>query len=101
MNNLNLLDKVANLGYWVRTSQTQQGIATIATRLLARFGLKELKLNRIEIIAATDNDASQRVAEKAGAIHEGVLRNRLVVHENVYDMVIFSFIPPDLEKLLD
>lgn len=101
LNNVNLLDKVANLGYWVRTSRTRRGIATTATRLLARFGLEELKLNRIEIIAATDNQVSQRVAEKAGATREGVLRNRLVVHENVYDMVILSFIPQDLEKLLD
>lgn len=101
LNTLNLLDRVANLGYWVRTRQTRQGIATTATRLLARFGLEELKLNRIEIIAATGNQASQRVAEKAGATREGILRNRLVVHENVYDMVIFSLIPQDLEKLFD
>jgi ribosomal-protein-serine acetyltransferase len=101
LNNINLPDNVANLGYWVRTSQTRQGIATTATRLLTRFGLEELRLNRIEIIAATDNQASQRVAEKAGAVREGILRNRLVVHENVYDMVIYSFVPHDLKRLLD
>ncbi len=101
LNSINLLDKVANLGYWVRTGQTRQGIATTATRLLARFGLEELRLNRIEIIAATGNGASQRVAEKAGATREGILRNRLVVHENVYDMVIYSFVPGDLKQLLD
>ncbi len=100
LNSLNLVDKVANLGYWVRTSRTRQGIATTATRLLARFGLEDLKLNRIEIIAATSNQASQRIAEKVGATREGILRNRLVVHEKVYDMVIFSFIPHDLEQLL-
>ena len=101
LNNINLLDKVANLGYWIRTSRTRQGIATTATRLLARFGLEQLSLNRIEIIAATDNKASQRVAEKVGAVREGILRNRLVVHENVYDMVIYSFVPRDLKQLLD
>lgn len=100
------MDRVANLGYWVRTSRTRQGIATTATRLLARFGFEELKLNRIEIIASTDNRASQRVAEKAGAVREGVLRNRMVIRElvsgtNVYrerasDTVMFSFIPQDM-----
>ena len=94
---INQVDRVVNLGYWVRTSRTRQGVASTATRLLARFGFEELKLNRIEIIAATGNLASQRVAEKAGATREGILRNRLVVHENVYDMVMFSFIPQDLE----
>ncbi len=111
MRYINPVDRVVNLGYWVRTSRTRQGIATTATRLLARFGFEELKLNRIEIIAATGNKASQRVAEKAGAIREGILRNRLVVrarvantlvfHERVSDTVMFSFIPRDMAQPLD
>lgn len=102
------MDRVANLGYWVRTSRTRQGIATTATRLLVQFGFEELKLNRIEIIASVDNRASQRVAEKAGATREGVLRNRMVVrvqeadsmvfHERVSDTVMYSLIPEDLTR---
>jgi len=86
----------ANLGYWVRTGRTRQEVATTATRLLAGFGFSELGLNRIEILAATRSGASQRVAEKAGATREGVLRNRLVVREEVHDAVIFSFVPKDI-----
>jgi len=96
LNNISHEHKFANLGYWVRTSRTRRGLATAATRLLARFGFKELKLNRIEIVVATPNIASQRVAEKAGATREGVLRNRLVVGDKVYDAVMFSLIPQDL-----
>src|SRR3990172_4536404 len=89
--------KFANLGYWVRTSRTKQGVATAATLLLARFGFDELKLNRIEIVVATGNYASQRVAEKAGATREGVLRNRLILKgKPVVDAVMFSLIPKDL-----
>ena len=64
--------------------------------LVARFGFDELKLRRIEIVAAINNKASQRVAEKAGATREGILRNRLVVRDKVYDTVMFSLIPGDL-----
>ena len=49
LNHINKTDKVANLGYWVRSSRMKNGIATAATLLLADFGFKELKLNRIEI----------------------------------------------------
>ena len=87
---------IANLGYWVRTSRTRQGVATAATRLLASFGLKELGLRRIEIVVATGNLASQRVAEKSGATREGVLRNRIVVRDRLYDAVMYSIIPSDL-----
>ncbi|MBV8087461.1 MAG: GNAT family N-acetyltransferase [Chloroflexi bacterium] len=61
----------ANVGYWVRTSRTRQGIATRAVRLLAEFAFEQLDLQRLELIIATDNLASRRVAEEAGAVIEG------------------------------
>jgi RimJ/RimL family protein N-acetyltransferase len=71
---------MANLGYWVRTSETGRGIASKATRLVAQFGFAELGLQRIEILAAVGNVASQRVAEKAGAVRECVARKRLLIN---------------------
>jgi RimJ/RimL family protein N-acetyltransferase len=85
----------ANLGYWVRIGQTGRGVATAAARLLARFGFSELKLNRIEISVAVGNKASRRVAAKAGAVREGVLRNKITVRDTVQDGVMFSLIPQD------
>jgi len=97
---LNVIDRdcgVANLGYWVRTSQTNRGIATSATLLLAQFAFNELNLNRVELTVALDNQASLRVAEKAGATREGILRNRVIKKHTPSDAVVFSFIPQDLE----
>lgn len=96
LNHINYEVQMANLGYWVKTGETQKGIATAAVLLLARFGFDELKLNRIEILVSTENKPSQKVAEKAGAMQEGVLRRRLVVHDKVYDAVMYSLTPEDL-----
>jgi RimJ/RimL family protein N-acetyltransferase len=93
LNKINEIDKVANLGYWVRSSRVKQGIATTATALLAQFGFRKLKLNRIEILVAIENKASQGVAVKAGAMREGILRNRLLLHGKIHDAVMFSLIP--------
>ena len=96
---LSVIDRgcgIANLGYWVRTSQTNKGIATAATLLLARFAFNELKLNRVELTIAVDNQASLRVADKAGATREGILRNRVIKNDAPSDAVVFSFIPEDL-----
>jgi len=98
LNDINRTHNFANLGYWVRTSRTGQGVATAATRLVAKFGFEDLGFTRLEIVAAVGNEASQRVAEKAGAIREGVERNRHVVHDKIYDAVIFSLIPGDLRE---
>jgi ribosomal-protein-serine acetyltransferase len=95
LNNINPTDNSANLGYWVRTSQTRKGIATASASLLAKFGIETLKLNRIEIVVAMGNKASQRVAAKVGATREGILRNRIVVGDKIHDAVMFSIIPGD------
>ncbi|HSI63618.1 MAG TPA: GNAT family protein [Candidatus Saccharimonadia bacterium] len=95
INSLHDAHPMANLGYWIRTSQTRKGHATRATRLVAEFGLRELGLQRVEIVAAVGNLASQRVAEKSGATREGILRNRLVLHGIPHDAVMYSFVPSD------
>lgn len=100
LNQVNNIHAFANLGYWIRTSRTGKGAATSAARLVAGFGFNQLGLKRVEIVAPIGNHASQRVAEKAGAHREGLLRNRLIVHGHPVDAVMFSLIPADLEHQL-
>lgn len=96
INFINRVHQFANLGYWVRTSAAGQGIATRATRVAACFGFEELRIQRIEIVAAVKNVASQRVAERAGAVREGILRNRLLIHGEPQDAVMYSLLREDL-----
>lgn len=95
LNFINRVHQIANLGYWVRSSATQRGVATAATRLAARFGFEQLGLHRIEILAAVDNLASQRVAEKVGARREGVLRKRLLINGKSQNAVMYSLVAED------
>lgn len=92
LNQFNHNHNFANLGYWVRSGQTRRGFATAAVLLATQFGFEDLGLYRIEILTATANTASQRVAEKAGAKREGVLRNRLLLHNRPHDAVMYSLI---------
>jgi ribosomal-protein-serine acetyltransferase len=96
LNFLNRVHQMANLGYWVRTSAAGRGVATNAVRLVARFGFEHLGLHRIEILAAVENVASLRVAEKVGAMREGVLRKRLLIRGESQDAVVFSLLPEDV-----
>ena len=81
-----------SIGYWIRTSRTKQGFAPEAAALLAQFGFAQLGLIRIEIFVAAGNIASQRVAEKMGALKEGLLRNRLLIRGEPRDAYVFSLI---------
>jgi ribosomal-protein-serine acetyltransferase len=96
LGHISRLYQMANLGYWVRSSRRGQGIAGRAAKLAARFGFKRLGLTRAEIVVAVENTASLRVAAKSGAQREGILRNRIVVREKIYDAVMHSLVPADL-----
>lgn len=77
LNQINAFHRFGNLGYWVRTGETGRGIATALVRHLAGFGFDTLGLERLELVIEPSNPASLRVAEKAGAEREGLLRQRL------------------------
>jgi len=96
LNGIDRMNRRANLGYWVRTNCTRRGVATAATVLLAKWGFETLKLTRIEILVAAGNERSLRVAEKAGARREGVLRNRIVIRDKAHDAVMHSLVPGDI-----
>lgn len=84
----------ANLGYWVGERHRGRGVATRAAALAAAMGFEELGLARIEIVALSQNFASQRVAEKIGAIREGETLDRLVLHGRAAPAVVYVLTPP-------
>jgi RimJ/RimL family protein N-acetyltransferase len=93
LNQRNRPHNFMNLGYWIRASQQRNGIAVRAARLVAAFGFGQVGLTRIEIVAALDNRASRRVAERSGAVFEAVARNRLVDRGNPIDAAIYALVP--------
>jgi ribosomal-protein-serine acetyltransferase len=94
LNAVHRVDGFANLGYWIRTSKTGRGVATSAVLELVRWGFAETTLQRFEIVVALENVASQRVAERAGAVREGILRRRLLLAGRPHDAVLYAIVRP-------
>lgn len=92
LNFLDVLNRRANLGYWLRTSATGNGYAAEAVRQLVAWAFTNTDFHRLEVVAAVGNERSLRVAERAGAVREGVLRSRLVLHDVAHDAVVCSFV---------
>lgn len=95
LNDVDIPNRRANLGYWVRTTKSRHGVAPAAALLLADWGFREIGLKRIEILVAAENHKSLRVAEKVGAVREGLLHNRLILDGVSHDAVIFSLTRAD------
>ena len=66
----------AEVGYYTSPWARGRGWTSAALRRLCRLGFEDLGLDRIEWRAVVGNDASRRVAEKAGFTAEGVQRRR-------------------------
>lgn len=90
LNRVSTADRMAGLGYWVRTSAGRRGLATRAARLLARHALTQGGFHRIEILAAVENHPSQVVAKKVGAHFEGILRDRIWIRQKCVDAHVYS-----------
>lgn len=95
-NQINTIHRIANLGYWVATPFTCQGVARAAVRLAADIGFAELGFTRQEIVVLTDNLASQRVARAVGARLECTARNRLHFQGGPRPALVYSLTSQDL-----
>lgn len=83
------------VGYWLAREARGQGHATRAVQLICAWGFQTLGLERIELLAATGNPASQRVAERSGFTREAVLRSFLAGRSGQQDMVAFGRLVSD------
>lgn len=95
---LTVRGSVGEVGYWVAPWARGRGLAARAARLHAGWGFEALGMARVELLADVENVASQRAAEKAGWVREGVARSvRSAPREpgRRVDMVVFARLPSD------
>lgn len=83
---------VGEIGYWIRSDATSNGICTEATANVVQIGFEELGMHRITLRIAAGNLASERVAEKLGFAHEGVLRDEVKVGSKWLDHSVWGLL---------
>ena len=64
-------EQAGEVGYWVRSDRTQQGIATEAAARVLQVAFEEMGLHRVILRVAVGNRPSERVAEKLGFVARG------------------------------
>jgi RimJ/RimL family protein N-acetyltransferase len=96
LNDVDLEQGCAAIGYWLAPHARGRGVATHAVRLIAGWAFRDLQLARLEITCGPDNRASQHVAERCGFTREGVLRAHIPFKGTRRDTVVFSLLPGEL-----
>ncbi len=79
------------LGYWLRASAQGQGYMTEAVIAISEAAFAAWGLRRLSIHCEATNDASIRVAERAGFAREARLRQHRLSHDgSVQDTLIYA-----------
>ena len=88
-------DRTGEVGYWTAPWARGRGVAVRATRLHTAWAVDALGLARVELLTDVRNTASQRVAEKAGFVREGVARAVRAEPRGTarVDMLVWSHVP--------
>ncbi|HEX6460004.1 MAG TPA: GNAT family N-acetyltransferase [Thermoleophilaceae bacterium] len=89
-------DGVGEVGYWLGAHARGRGVATRAVKLMCRWAFDEFSLGRMQLHTLPGNEASERVAERAGFTREGVLRQFAVMKGERRDITMFSLLPEEI-----
>lgn len=82
----------AEVGYITAPQARGQGVGVRALKLISRWALEVLEMKRLELRISTDNEASMKVAERAGYQHEGIMRSLHFKQGIRKDMGIYSLV---------
>lgn len=88
--------RTAAIGYWLVAAARGQGYATRSLRLLGRWAMETLELQRLQLTCDPQNVASQRVAERCGFVREGLLRSNYAWKDGRRDTLVYSVLPGEL-----
>ena len=87
--------QTAELGYIVMPEVRGRGVATHALRLLTGWAFERGDLVRLELLIATTNEPSRKVAARCGFTREGVLRSLYFKQGRRQDTELWSRLATD------
>ena len=91
-------NRAAEIGMWIRAEAAGKGLGTAVLKELLTWGFTVWPWERLAWRCDGRNLASRRTAEKAGMVHEGVLRRHLLMPDGSRrDTVLFAMLKDEWE----
>ena len=85
-------ERRAEVGYWVAPEARRRSVGTRAVRLLSRWAIEAVGIERVELLTDPRNEASLRLAARAGFTREGLLRSYRRRGLGRWDLVMHSLL---------
>lgn len=84
------------IGYWVAREARGRTVGTRAVRMLSRWALGPLGIERVELLVDPRNEPSNRLALSTGFAREGLMRAYRRRAEGRWDLVMYSLLADDV-----
>jgi RimJ/RimL family protein N-acetyltransferase len=95
LNDYTAANSSCNFRILIGPNGRDRGLGTEATRLIVDYGLRELRLHRIELSVYSFNPRALHVYERAGFRIEGVARDAFRFDDEWFDVVMMSVLATD------
>lgn len=83
-------NRIGEIGYWIRSDLTGEGLGTEATARALQIGFEELEYHKVILRIAAGNERSDRIAKRVGFNYDGMLRHEVRVGDNWLDHSAWS-----------
>jgi ribosomal-protein-serine acetyltransferase len=90
---------IGEIGYWIRSDLTGQGVGTEVTARAIQIGFDEMDCHKIVLRIAVGNVASERIAQRLGFSYEGILRDEVRIGDEWIDHTEWSLLDHEWEAL--
>ena len=84
--------KLFEIGYSIIPSERGKGYCTEATKIMVDYLFLSKDIARIQVHTDARNEASQKVAEKAGFKKEGTIRKAMFIRGEWRDLFLYSIL---------
>ena len=95
LNRIDADNRSGYIGYWLAAPFQGKGIMTSSCQMLIDYAFETLKLNRLVITCAAENQRSRAVSLRLGFTHEGVARGHEWLYDHFVDHDIYSLLVSD------
>jgi RimJ/RimL family protein N-acetyltransferase len=92
LNNINLRDKNAEVGYWLGVPFWGKGYTSEAVKLIVGYSFQDLRLRRVYAIVHCSNLGSIRVLRRSGFRREGTFREACLMSGRWSDVYFYGLL---------
>ncbi|MFN8674543.1 MAG: GNAT family N-acetyltransferase [Candidatus Sericytochromatia bacterium] len=90
LHNIDWEKEETKIGYWISKDAQGKGLVSKATKILEKYVFEELKLKKLEIRCAIENNKSRAIPERLGFKFSKILESNEWLYDHFVDHAVYE-----------